>query len=245
MTSGFDSLRQALRGGFRLAVASVIASSLLAATVSAAPSHAAQHRQQRSLSDDFAIDSYLAGPGASPKVVAATPPIAVAAPTDPVEPAAVATGAAATAEPEQRIASLGFRGLLPSTPSMAWPTIGVITTEYGEVGETSPRGHAGVDIAAPEGTPVRAAEAGEVIKAEKSAADYGWLIVVAHPSGFETWYGHLSSFAVTLGQQVKKGDKLGGMGSTGYSSGSHLHFEVREEGKLRDPHNFLVGVLKR
>ena len=120
-----------------------------------------------------------------------------------------------------------------------WPTIGIITTYYGEYGSLSPHGHSGLDIAAPEGTPVVAADAGEVLKAYWNGEGYGGLIIVAHPSGYETWYGHLDRFSVEKGQQVKRGQKIGLMGSTGFSTGSHLHFEVRQDGHLRDPLDFL------
>lgn len=207
-----------------LLAASTISAGVLAASpaASATPSEPAPRSQQRILSDSFQIDQYLAGPSAAPLATNVAPP-AAAVP-------------APTTEPEQRIASLGMRALLPR---MTWPGVGVITTEYGEVGPTSPRGHAGLDIAGPEGRPVVAADDGTVIKAQQSDTDYGWLLVVAHPSGYQTWYAHLSSFAVELGQAVKKGDLLGGMGSTGYSTGSHVHFEVRQDGVLQDPNDFL------
>ena len=67
----------------------------------------------------------------------------------------------------------------------------------------------------------------------------GGLIIIGHPSGYETWYAHLSSFSVEKGQQVKRGQKIGLMGSTGFSTGPHLHFELREDGQLRDPLEFL------
>ena len=120
-----------------------------------------------------------------------------------------------------------------------WPTRGEITTYFGEVDRFSPRGHSGLDIAAPEGTPVVAADSGEVLKAYWNGEGYGGLIIIAHPSGYETWYGHLDSFDVEQGQQVKRGEQIGLMGSTGFSTGSHLHFEVRQDGQLRDPLAFL------
>ena len=120
-----------------------------------------------------------------------------------------------------------------------WPTEGIITTYFGEVGPLSPRGHSGLDIAAPEGEPILAADEGEVLKAYWNRDGYGGLIVIGHPSGYETWYAHLDRFSVEIGQQVKRGEKIGLMGSTGYSTGSHLHFEVRQDGQVRDPLDFL------
>jgi murein DD-endopeptidase MepM/ murein hydrolase activator NlpD len=140
----------------------------------------------------------------------------------------------------QRIAALGpaMRPLVVEFNSI-WPTRGEITTYFGEVDRLSPRGHSGLDIAAPEGTPVVAADRGEVLKAYWNKDGYGGLIIIAHPSGYETWYGHLDSFDVDQGQQVKRGEQIGLMGSTGFSTGSHLHFEVRQDGQLRDPLAFL------
>jgi murein DD-endopeptidase MepM/ murein hydrolase activator NlpD len=128
---------------------------------------------------------------------------------------------------------------LPPRFDPRWPTIGIITTYFGEVGPLSPRGHTGLDVAAPQGTPIYAADAGEIIKANFTDDGYGGLIIIAHPSGYETWYAHLSRFDVSKGQKVKRGDQIALMGSTGYSTGPHLHFEVHEEGQLRDPLNFL------
>lgn len=90
-------------------------------------------------------------------------------------------------------------------------------------------GHNGVDIAAPIGTPILASAAGTVIIARDSGwnGGYGSYIVIKHNNGTQTLYGHLSSLNVSVGQTVKKGQKIGGMGSTGNSTGSHVHFEVR------------------
>lgn len=146
------------------------------------------------------------------------------------------------AEPELQIASVaGSLAMKPLIPrfNAIWPTRGQITTYFGEVGPTSPRGHAGLDIAAPWGTPVVAADDGEVLKAFWSGDGYGGLVIVAHPSGYETWYAHLARFQVAPGDEVKRGEQIGNMGSTGYSTGPHLHFEVRQDGQLRDPLSFL------
>jgi murein DD-endopeptidase MepM/ murein hydrolase activator NlpD len=120
-----------------------------------------------------------------------------------------------------------------------WPTSGLITTYYGEVGRLSPRGHSGVDIAAPEGTPVLAADDGEVLKAYWNQDGYGGLVIVGHASGYETWYGHLDRFDVDKGERVKRGQQIALMGSTGFSTGPHLHFEVRQDGQVVDPLAFL------
>ncbi len=197
-------------------------------------------RVQRAVADDPLVDESLVVHLAV--AAAAAPTAAPAAPAKPAPAAEPAKPAASTddKEAEYQIATLGpaMRPLhVPFSPR--WPTSGIITTYFGEVGPLSPRGHAGLDIANDTGTPVLAADEGEVLKAYWDDA-YGGLIVVAHPSGYETWYGHLSRIGVEKGDHVDKGGKIGLMGSTGYSTGPHLHFEVRQEGELRDPLSFLA-----
>jgi murein DD-endopeptidase MepM/ murein hydrolase activator NlpD len=86
-----------------------------------------------------------------------------------------------------------------------------------------------IDMAAPVGTPIYASAEGKVIIAKSSGwnSGYGNYIVISHPNGTQTLYAHLSSLKVGVGQRVNKGETIGGMGSTGKSTGSHLHFEVR------------------
>src|SRR5206468_816352 len=105
---------------------------------------------------------------------------------------------------------------VPLTPEFktVWPTRGEITTYFGQVDGFSPRGHSGIDIAAPEGTLVVAADTGEVLKAYWDQDGYGGLIIIAHPSGYETWYGHLDSIDVEKGDRVNRGQRIGLMGST-------------------------------
>lgn len=100
-----------------------------------------------------------------------------------------------------------------------------------------PRGarfHTGLDFPAPAGTPVGAAGAGRVTFAGWYPR-YGNLVSVAHGSGVRTLYAHLSAFAVQLGQRVSVGERVGLVGSTGASTGPHLHFEVRVRGAAVDP----------
>ena len=85
--------------------------------------------------------------------------------------------------------------------------------------------HAGVDLAAPDGTPIRAAGAG-VIVAAGPAEGYGNAVLIDHGNGYLTHYGHMSAIAVTVGQKVAAGEQIGNEGSTGHSTGPHLHFEV-------------------
>ncbi len=97
-----------------------------------------------------------------------------------------------------------------------------------------PAFHNGVDLAAPEGTPVRAAAAGEVIFVG-TRGDYGNLVIIKHENSYETWYGHLKNTFVRLNQRVNSGYILGEVGSTGRSTGPHLHFEVRKNGRTQNP----------
>ena len=96
------------------------------------------------------------------------------------------------------------------------------------------RHHAGIDIAAPHGSPVQSTGTG-IVRRAGWAGGYGLLIVIDHGNGTETRYAHLSGVAVAPGQQVGKGNTIGYVGSTGRSTGPHLHYEIRESGRARDP----------
>jgi murein DD-endopeptidase MepM/ murein hydrolase activator NlpD len=93
--------------------------------------------------------------------------------------------------------------------------------------------HAGVDLAAPNGTRIRAAGAGVVVAAGE-AAGYGNAVLIDHGNGFLTHYGHMSAITVQVGQHVAAGDQIGNEGSTGHSTGPHLHFEVHQ-GTYKNP----------
>jgi murein DD-endopeptidase MepM/ murein hydrolase activator NlpD len=94
--------------------------------------------------------------------------------------------------------------------------------------------HTGQDFAAPEGTPALAASQGEVVFTGWNGG-YGNLVRISHSNGVETWYGHLSRIDVHVGDAVRKGDAVGAVGSTGNSTGPHLHLEVRVDDKPADP----------
>ncbi|WP_419827737.1 M23 family metallopeptidase [Sphingomonas sp.] len=99
--------------------------------------------------------------------------------------------------------------------------------------------HAGMDLAAPIGTPVYATADGTVGRAEMTSGGYGNLVQLEHGKGIETRYGHLSQILVHQGQRVRRGDLIALMGSTGRSTGSHLHYEVRIDGRAVNPMPFL------
>jgi peptidoglycan hydrolase-like protein with peptidoglycan-binding domain len=112
------------------------------------------------------------------------------------------------------------------------PIAAPITDVFGWRGS---RPHHGVDFPAANGAPVAAAGVGVVRSAGYNAFGYGYLVVVSHRLGFETWYAHLSSIAVREGQAVSGGVLVGRVGSTGHSTGPHLHWEVRLDGTPIDP----------
>lgn len=96
------------------------------------------------------------------------------------------------------------------------------------------RWHNGVDLAAPAGTPIRATSAGVVSRADWTGG-YGLLVELDNGAGLQTLYGHMSRIAVSAGQKVQMGDVLGYVGSTGLSTGPHVHYEVRRDGRSVDP----------
>jgi murein DD-endopeptidase MepM/ murein hydrolase activator NlpD len=119
------------------------------------------------------------------------------------------------------------------------------TSGYGVRSDPFGRGaamHAGIDLAGPSGTPIYATADGYVSTAGWNSGGYGNLIKVDHGRGIETRYGHLASITVSPGQQVKRGQLIGRMGSTGRSTGSHLHYEVRIDGKPVNPIPFMKST---
>ena len=100
--------------------------------------------------------------------------------------------------------------------------------------------HSGIDIPGPLGTPIRASASG-IVRFAGLAGGYGNMIEIDHGDGLETRYGHLSRILVSPGMTIGQGQVLGLMGSTGRSTGSHLHFEVRRDGHPADPLAYLTG----
>ncbi len=129
---------------------------------------------------------------------------------------------------------------LAATPSI-WPTSGDVTSRFGW--RSSPFGygsdwHPGIDIADSYGTPIEATADGVVVSAGWNGG-YGLFVLIDHGYGISTAYGHSSELNVRAGQRVKKGDTIAYMGSTGASTGSHLHYEVRVNGRAVNPADFL------
>lgn len=102
-------------------------------------------------------------------------------------------------------------------------------------GEPGVRMHKGVDIAAPTGTSVYSAAEGEIVRIGHQPSGYGNFIEMRHPNGMTTMYAHLSRIDVASGDRVLGGERIGLVGSTGYSTGPHLHFEVRRGGNQVNP----------
>ncbi|TNJ63409.1 peptidase M23 [Paenibacillus hemerocallicola] len=121
----------------------------------------------------------------------------------------------------------------------SWPLPGRTTISSGFIHRINPvtkksENHKGIDIPAPAGTEIHAAAPGTVIIAQW-VSGYGNTIVIDHGSGLQTWYGHARGLAAKEGDQVKTGDVVSYVGSTGQSTGNHLHFEVRKNGDPVDP----------
>lgn len=120
-----------------------------------------------------------------------------------------------------------------------WPMSNfAITTYFGRRGVFQ-RFHTGIDLAAPVGTPIYAARAGQVSTAGWSRFGYGLHVIIDHGGAQETLYAHMSRIAVRPGQWVDRGEVIGYVGSTGWSTGPHLHFEVRVGGAVRNPLAYL------
>jgi murein DD-endopeptidase MepM/ murein hydrolase activator NlpD len=129
---------------------------------------------------------------------------------------------------------------MASQPSL-WPVDGRLMGPFGQrLDPFSGEGefHTGVDLSAPAGTPARATADGLVVRAEWSGG-YGRLVVVDHGGGIQTYYAHLSRFYVSTGQEVRRGDAVGAVGSSGRATAPHLHYEVRLGGNPVNPYRYL------
>ena len=118
------------------------------------------------------------------------------------------------------------------------PVQGRITSRYGHMSSIRSGAHTGTDIACPQGTPIKSVASGTVTFAGWSGS-YGKLIKVSHGNGVETWYAHCTELYGTVGQQVNAGDVIAAVGSTGNSTGNHLHLEIRVNGSAINPQKYL------
>ena len=126
----------------------------------------------------------------------------------------------------------------PVTTPTGWPTDGFISSGYG-LRWNGAEFHQGIDIAAEMGTPIVATADGVVTIAGWNAGGYGNMVDIDHGSGVSTRYGHASAVVVTAGQRVRRGQIIAYVGSTGHSTGPHLHYEVRLSGQPVNPTSYL------
>lgn len=146
------------------------------------------------------------------------------------------SGSTTTAASTSSYAAAGASATVTSNGMFMRPVSGgTITSKYGA---RSSGFHTGLDIAIPTGTPVYASAAGTVVKAGWYGG-YGYLVVIDHGNGYQTYYAHNSSLCVSAGQSVSKGQNISYSGSTGNSTGPHLHFEVRINGATQNPQNYI------
>jgi murein DD-endopeptidase MepM/ murein hydrolase activator NlpD len=140
----------------------------------------------------------------------------------------------------RRMASIARARTLAAIPSLN-PTGGGINAAFGWRTDPFPEFHKGLDLAADYGTPVHASAAGVVASAGWEGG-FGRKVDIDHGNGFHTWYCHLSRIEVVVGQRVSKGQQIAAAGSTGESTGPHLHYQVMHDGVAIDPMPFLNGI---
>ncbi len=174
-------------------------------------------QMEKKTTDDVVSALFIAPPVEKPKVVAKK-----------TTTRATSVGTVNTSQTVSYGApSLGF--------SLIRPTSGTITSRFGR---RSSGTHTGIDIANSKGTPITAAAAGVVTFAGRKGG-YGNLVVINHANGVQTYYAHNNSIAVSAGQSVSQGQVISYMGSTGNSTGPHLHLEVRVNGVCQNPQNYV------
>jgi murein DD-endopeptidase MepM/ murein hydrolase activator NlpD len=166
----------------------------------------------------------------------ATKPVAVAT-TEPVQRAALANEKTAPEAAESPVKTADATNALPT---FRWPARGRVVTNYGA--KTNGKQNDGINIAVPEGTPVKAAEDGVVAYSGNELKGYGNLILVRHSNGYVTAYAHASELMVKRGDSIKRGQIIAKSGQTGEVSSPQLHFEIRKGSTAVDPTQFLGGA---
>jgi murein DD-endopeptidase MepM/ murein hydrolase activator NlpD len=145
-----------------------------------------------------------------------------------------------------RLTPGGNWAAMADAPSL-WPVVGPITSSFGEREDPfNGEGafHQGIDISSSFGTPVRATADGVIMTAALGNG-YGREVMIDHGNGIRTVYGHLSGFAVSAGEQVKRGQVIGYVGSSGRSTGPHLHYEVRIGNTPVNPHKYMRETMEQ
>jgi len=130
------------------------------------------------------------------------------------------------------------KSTVPLGISLIKPITGTISSRFGAVSSIRSSAHTGLDIASPKGTPIKAASSGTVTWAGYKGS-YGYLVVISHTNSVQTYYGHCSKLYVSAGQTVSQGETIAAVGSTGNSTGPHLHFEIRVNGVAYNPQNYV------
>ncbi|MCD8382973.1 MAG: peptidoglycan DD-metalloendopeptidase family protein [Clostridiales bacterium] len=141
-----------------------------------------------------------------------------------------------TVKPVDEVVMVGTK----ERPEYIWPASGRVSSHFGRrhvVGGSSY--HKGIDIAVSYGSDIVAAKAGTVIYAQWNSGGYGYLVKIDHGDGTVTYYAHNSSLCVSVGDEVEQGDVIAKAGSTGNSTGTHCHFEIRINGTPVDPEDYL------
>ncbi|MFO8071566.1 MAG: LysM peptidoglycan-binding domain-containing M23 family metallopeptidase [Polyangia bacterium] len=163
------------------------------------------------------------------------PPGTGAPPPEPVAAAAAEPkGEEPAGRPEKKRGRCGEQG----RPCLAWPADGEVGTGFGE---SEGRRHDGIDIVAPDGSEVRAADAGQVLYSGDGIEGYGNLLILSHASGLMTVYAHNRRNLVEEGDRVERGAVIAEVGESGAATAPHLHFEVRVDERPADPLLYLPG----
>lgn len=138
----------------------------------------------------------------------------------------------------------GSRPVLSGQKVWAAPLLvkGTVTSAFGST-RSSTGPHHGLDIAVPKGTPILAAHCGTVLEAGWKNDIYGYAVVLEHGNGWQTLYAHCSRVLVQPGQQVRQGERIALVGSTGNSTGPHLHLELHKDGAFLNPADFFSNLL--
>ncbi|MCD7761194.1 MAG: peptidoglycan DD-metalloendopeptidase family protein [Clostridiales bacterium] len=141
-----------------------------------------------------------------------------------------------TVKPVDTVITVGTK----ERPEYIWPASGRISSHFGRRNVAGgSKNHKGIDIAASYGSDIVAAKAGTVIYAQCNSGGYGYLVKIDHGDGSVTYYAHNSSLCVSVGDEVEQGDVIAKAGSTGNSTGTHCHFEIRIDGTPVDPEDYL------
>lgn len=166
--------------------------------------------------------------------------------TENIDEIGIETVQVAQAQVEQKVSALIEEDEKSKMPKIngvilaVTPVQGIITSRYGSISSVRSGAHTGTDIACSKGTDIQVVASGTVTFAQKDGS-YGNLIKVDHGNGVETWYAHCDKLYAKVGQTVEAGDVIAAVGSTGNSTGPHLHLEIRVNGQTINPQKYLYN----